>query len=259
MVKEFKEWRLDQSWLLPPFTLDFVPQGHLAHFVRDTVRDSLDLSTILDRFVETRGQPPFHPAMMVAILLYACMQGTYSSRKIAEACENRVDFMAVTGMQRPRRRKDLLFRKHHADALSDLFKQVVRLCDRAGLVKLGHVALDGSKVHANASEHKGGNYKRLKEEEEKIAKQVEEWFRQADEVEDEEHRSDHRGAELPDWVKNRKRRLEKIRRAKAELEEEAKREAQEKATNASKVPRRRQTQDAAGRAERQLSAESRGS
>ena len=232
MEKKFREWRVDQAWLLPPSVLDFVPEGHLAHFVRDTVRESLDLLAILKRYDEGRGQPPFHPAMMVALLLYAYTQGVYSSRKIARACENRVDFMAVTGMQKPAHRTICLFRTQHAKALADLFKQVVRLCDRAGLVKLGHVALDGSKVRANASKHKGGNYKRLSREEERLSREVEDWFRRAaelDDAEDQEFGQDRRGDELPDWVKNKQKRLEKIQEAKKTLEEEAKGESEAKA------------------------------
>ena len=232
MEKKFKEWRVDQGWLLPPSVLEFVPEGHPAHFVRETVRDSLDLSAVYRRYEGRAGQPPFHPTMMVALLLYAYTQGVYSSRRIAQACENRVDFMAVTGMQKPRHRTICLFRKEHAEALSELFHQVVKLCGRAGLAKLGHVALDGSKVRANASKHKGMNYKRMKKQEEKLAAEIDRWFQRAaeqDDAEDEEYGEDQRGDELPDWVKNKKERLEKIKEAKEVLEAEAKREAEEKA------------------------------
>ena len=232
MKKKFREWRLDQGWLLPPSVLEFVPEGHAAHFVRDTVRDTLELSEILERYKEVRGQPPFHPTMMVALLLYAYTQGVYSSRKIARACENRVDFMAVTGLQKPNHRTICLFRKEHSNALSKLFRQVVQLCDRAGLVKLGHVALDGSKVRANASKHKGANYKWMKKQEQRLSQEVQKWFRraeEADEAEDEEFGKNQRGDELPDWVKNKQKRLEKLREAKKKLEEEAKIELEEKA------------------------------
>ncbi len=237
MEKKFREWRVDQGWLLPPSVLEFVPEGHPAHFVRDTVQDSLDLSAVYRRYEGVRGQPPFHPTMMVALLLYAYTQGVYSSRRIARACENRVDFMAVTGLEKPNHRTICLFRKEHAEALSKLFRQVVRLCDRAGLVKLGHVALDGSKVRANASKHKGANYKRMKKEEERLSEEVKTWFRraeEADEAEDEEFGKDRRGDELPGWVKNKQKRLEKLREAKTMLEEEAKREAEEKAKTPAK-------------------------
>src|SRR5437870_12536365 len=101
MAKTFRSWDVDQAMLLPPSVHDFVPKGHLAPFVRDLVQDSLDLSAILDTYVEERGYPPYDPVMMTALLLYAYCQGVYSSRKIARACEARVEFMAVTAMQKP--------------------------------------------------------------------------------------------------------------------------------------------------------------
>src|SRR6185437_5879046 len=155
MAKTFREWNVEQRWLLPPSVMDFVPAGHVAHFVRDTVREQLDLSEILAPYEqEERGYPPYHPVMMTALLLYAYCQGVYSSRRIAQACENRVDFMAVAGLNRPD------FRKRHLQALQGLFVQVLQLCQQAGLVKLGHVALDGTKVKANASKHKAMSYER---------------------------------------------------------------------------------------------------
>src|SRR5260370_15888450 len=101
MSKTFRAWDVDQGWLLPPSVHEFVPAGHLAHFVRDTVREGLDLSAITSTYVEERGQPPYHPAMMTALLLYGYSRGVYASRRLAQACEERVDFMAVTGLNRP--------------------------------------------------------------------------------------------------------------------------------------------------------------
>ena len=101
MAKTFKFWDVDQLVLLPPSVHELVPAGHLAHFVRDTVRDSLDLAVILDTYTEERGFPPYHPVMMTALLLYAYCQGLYASRRIAKACEERVDVMAVTARQTP--------------------------------------------------------------------------------------------------------------------------------------------------------------
>src|SRR6267154_126048 len=151
MSKTFRPWDVDQVWLLPPSIQDLVPSGHMAHFVRDTVRTGLDLSRIMDVYDEERGFPPYHPGMMVALLLYAYSQGIYSSRKIARGCAERLDFAAVTGMQRPDFRTISEFRKRHLAALSGLFRQVLALCREAGLVKLGHVALDGTKIKANAA------------------------------------------------------------------------------------------------------------
>ena len=155
MSKTFRPWDVDQVWLLPPSVHDFVAPGHPAHLVRDLVRAELDLAAILAPYErEERGQPPDHPAMMVALLLYAYSQGLYASRRIARACEERLDVMAVTGMQRPDFRTISDFRRRHLEALAGLFTQVLGLCRKAGLVRLGHVALDGTKITANASKPK---------------------------------------------------------------------------------------------------------
>ena len=151
MAKTFREWKVDQVWLLPPSVQERVPPHHVAHFVRDVVCEQLDVGSILATYTEERGYAPFHPVMMTALLLYAYTQGVYSSRRIARACEERVDFMAVTAMQKPDFRTVAEFRRRHLGALEGLFKQVLKLCQKAGLVKLGHVALDGTKVKANAS------------------------------------------------------------------------------------------------------------
>jgi transposase len=224
MSKTFRPWLVEQTWLLPPSVKDLVPEGDPAHFVRDLVREELDLSAILDTYDEERGYPPYHPAMMTALLLFAYMQGLYSSRRIARACETRVDFMAVTAMQRPDFRTINKFRKRHLDALADLFGQVLRLCQRAGMVSLGHVALDGTKIQANASKRKAMSYERMKKAEKELEAVVREWLAKAEAIDSEEDRElgDRRGDELPDWVGDKAKRLEKLRAAKAELEAEAK-------------------------------------
>ncbi len=224
MSKTFRAWDVDQGWVLPPSLHDFVPAGHLAHFVRDTVREGLDLSAIMATYEEERGQPPYHPAMMTALLLYGYSRGVYSSRRLAQACEERVDFMAVTGLNRPDFRTVADFRRRHLKALSDLFLQVLRLCQTAGLVKLGHVAVDGTKLKANASRHKAMSYGRMKQSEPRLAAEVEAWLKQAeaiDRAEDEEMGADLRGDETPEWMANKQKRLERIRQARADLEAEA--------------------------------------
>lgn len=224
MSKTFRPWDVDQVWLLPPSIQDLVPAGHVAHFIRDTVRNGLNLSGIIDTYEEERGYPPYHPGMMVALLLYGYSQGVYSSRRIAKGCEERLDFAAVTGMQRPDFRTVSDFRKRHLAALSGLFVQVLKLCQAAGLVKLGHVALDGTKLKANASKHKAMSYGRMKQAEPKLASEVDRWLRQAgqiDRAEDRQFGSERRGDEMPEWVADKQRRLEKIRAAKAALEAEA--------------------------------------
>jgi transposase len=224
MSKTFRPWDVDQIWLLPPSIQDLVPSGHVAHFVRDTVRNGLDLSRIMDCYAEERGFPPYHPGMMVALLLYAYSQGVYSSRRIARGCEERLDFAAVTGLQHPDFRTISDFRKRHLSALSGLFVQVLKLCREAGLVQLGHVALDGTKIKANAGLNKAMSYGRMKEAEAKLAAEVHRWLAQAaqtDKSEDWQFGHDKRGDELPDWVTDKQKRLEKIRAAKAALEAEA--------------------------------------
>jgi len=210
--------------MFPPSVQEFVPEGHLAHFVRETVREALDLSEILDSYGEERGQPPYHPVMMTALLLYGYCQGVYSSRRLARACAERVDFMAVTAMSQPDFRTISDFRKRHLKALQGLFVQVLRLCQKQGLVKLGHVALDGTKVKANASRHKAMSYGRMLKREVELAAQVRQWLERAgteDAREDREHGPERSGEELPEWVASKQARLEKIREAKAALEAEA--------------------------------------
>src|SRR3990172_8678999 len=179
MSKTFRPWDVDQVWLLPPSIQDLVPAGHMAHFVREVVRDGLDLSAIMASYGEERGYPPYHPGMMVAVLLYAYSQGVYASRRIAKGCEERLDFAAVTGLQRPDFRTIADFRKRHLAALSGLFVQVLAMCRAAGLVKLGHVALDGTKIKANASKHKAMSYGRMKGAEAALAAEVHRWLAQA--------------------------------------------------------------------------------
>jgi transposase len=224
MSKTFREWDVDQGWLLPASVHDFVPPGHLAHFVRDTVREALDLSDILKSYQEERGKPPYHPGMMVALLLYGYSRGIYSSRRLAQACEERVDVMAVTGLNRPDFRTIAEFRRRHLEALSGLFIQVLKLCQSAGLVKLGHIAVDGTKLKANASRNKAMSYGRMKVAEPKLAAEVAEWLTKAqaaDAAEDAQHGAEQRGDETPAWMADKQRRLERIRQAKAQLEAEA--------------------------------------
>jgi len=223
MSKTFRDWDVEQGWLLPPSVLDFVPPDHLSHFVRDTVRESLDLSAIMDTYSEERGYPPYHPTMMTALLLYAYCQGIYSSRRMAKGCVERLDFMAVTGLNQPDFRTISDFRKRHLKALSGLFVQVLKLCRQAGLAKLGHVALDGTKVKANASKHKSMSYERLQKKEAELRREVASWFEKAEAVDRAEDREEAKSgpAGMPEWVANKQARLERIREAKAALEAEA--------------------------------------
>jgi len=161
MSKTFRPWKIDQPLLLPPCVQDFVGEAHLARFVTSLVAEHLDLREITATYGSERGQPPFDPMMMTALLLYAYCSGVYSSRRIARAARERVDFMSIVGLDAPDFRTISEFRKRHLKALSGLFTQVLKLCAQAGLVKLGHVALDGTKIKANASKHKAMSYERM--------------------------------------------------------------------------------------------------
>ena len=228
MEKVFRPWNVDQSWLLPPSVHELVPANHPAHFVRELVRSELDLTAIYAGYDERRGYPPYHPAMMTALLLYGYTQGLFSSRKLARACEERVDVMAVTAMQRPDFRTIAAFRLRHLDALSGLFVQVLRLCQRADLVRLGHVALDGTKIKANASKSKAMSYRRMLATEARLRAEVEAWFDKARAADDSEEAAlgQERGDQLPTWVVNRQQRLERIAEARAAIEAEAHAEAE---------------------------------
>jgi transposase len=225
MAKLYRAWEIEQTLLLPATVQEFVPAGHEAHLIRDTVRELLDLNEIYDSYANERGQPPYHPAMMTALLLYAYSRGIYSSRRIMQACEERVDVMAVTGMQRPDFRTINEFRQRHGEALQGLFRQVLRLCRRAGLVSLGHVALDGTKLRANASKHKAMSYGRMDEAEGALERQVRGWFEEA--AREDRREEERESPEVPGWVASKQARLEKIREAKAALEAEARRDRQD--------------------------------
>jgi transposase len=245
MSKTFRAWKIDAPMLLPASVQDFVDKKHLATFVLGVVRDELNLAKILACYASEKGQPPFHPVMMTALLLYAYCSGIYSSRRIAKACRERVDFMSIVGLDAPDFRTIADFRKRHLKELEALFAQVLKLCDKAGLVKLGHVAIDGSKIKANASKHKAMSYGRMESRAKELEAEVEKWFAAAeatDAEEDKLHGADKQGDELPDWVADKQKRAERIRAAKAELEAEAKAAAEEKARAEAEAEEKRQAE-----------------
>ena len=223
MSKTFRPYEPDQIFLMPASLREWLSSNHLAYFVSDVV-SQLDLSAITERYArEERGYPPYHPAMMVKILLYAYCTGVASSRKIEKhLCED-IAFRVLAANNTPDFRTISDFRKDHLKALAGLFLQVLRLCQKTGLVKLGHVALDGTKVKANASKHKAMSYKRMKEEESRLESEVMELLKKAevvDEEEDQRYGKNKRGDELPKELVFRGSRLKKIREAKASLEAE---------------------------------------
>ena len=208
---------------------EWLPEGHLAYFISDVV-DQLDLIEITARYEqERRGGPPYNPRMMVKVLLYGYCIGVSSSRRMAQRLHEDIAFRVLAANNTPDFRTISDFQKDHLEALSGLFLQVLMLCCQAGLVKLGHVALDGTKVRANASKHKASkhkamSYKRMKEKEKQLAAEVEELLRRAQDVDEEEDKrygKDRRGDELPEELSFREKRLEKIREAMAALEAEA--------------------------------------
>ena len=200
MSKTFRPYDPDQQLLLPAALQEWLPPDHLAYFISDIV-DQLDLSEITGRYEEQRGGPPYHPQMMVKVLIYGYCTGVASSRRIARRLHEDIAFRVLAANNTPDFRTVSDFRKDHLQALSGLFLQVLALCQRAGLVKLGHVALDGTKVRANASKHKAMSYRRMKEKEAQLASEVAELLRRSQEVDDEEDRrygKDKRGDELPE-------------------------------------------------------------
>ena len=185
MSKTFRPYEPDQISLMPASMRDWLPSDHLAYFISDIV-DNLDLSAIMERYSgEDRGYPPYHPAMMVKVLLYAYCIGVASSRKIEKRLCEDIAFRVLAANNTPDFRTISDFRKDHLKALAGLFLQVLKLCQKAGLVKLGHVALDGTKIKANASKHKAMSYKRMKEEEVRLEAEVAELMKKAESVDEE--------------------------------------------------------------------------
>src|SRR6516225_6623139 len=229
MSKYFRPWNIDQTLLLPPNVQDFVPKGHVSRFIVALVRESLDLKEITGSYVSGLGQPPFDPRMMVALLLHSYASGLYSSRRIARACRERNDFVMIVALDPPDFRTISDFRKRHLKALGALFLQVLKLCETAGLVKLGHVALDGTKIKANASKHKAMSYERMKKREAELNAEVARMLAAAEAADSEEDKTfgkDKRGDELPDWTGDKQKRLAKIQQAMAALEAEKEQQRQ---------------------------------
>ena len=230
MSKTFRPYEPDQIFLMPTSMRDWLPADHLAYFISDVV-EQLDLSVTMQRYRgEERGYPPYHPVMMVKVLLYAYCVGVPSSRKIAKRLEEDIAFRILAANNTPDFRTISDFRKDHLKALSSLFLQVLKLCQKAGLVKLGHISLDGTKIKANASKHKAMSYKRMKEEEARLEAEIREMLQKAGAVDEEEDRrygKDKRGDELPKELAFRESRLRKIREAREALEAEARREAEQ--------------------------------
>jgi len=228
MAKTYKTYLPDQDLLLPPSLRDWLPENHLAYCVSDVV-DQVDLSAIEAVYEEEdRGQPPYHPGMMTKILLYGYCVGVFSSRRIQKRLVEDVAFRVLAAGNQPDFRTIADFRKLHLQALEELFQQVLRLVLEVGAMKLGRVALDGSKVKANASKHKAMSYGRMEETEKLLRKEVQRLMKQAeaaDEEEDKRYGRDRRGDELPEELQRRETRIARIQEAKKALEERAREKA----------------------------------
>jgi len=238
--------------LLPPSLEEWLPEGHLARFVAEVV-EALDLSAIYGRYEERdgRGMAAYDPRMMVRVLIYGYSRGVVSSRRIERATYEDVAFRYLAADQHPDHDTIATFRKEQLGNLSKLFVEVLRLCQQAGLVKLGQVALDGTKVKANASKHKAMSYERMGEAEKKLEAEVKALLEEAarvDAEEDAKYGKGRRGDELPQELARRETRLRKIREAKAALEREAREQAeQEKARVAARLKERAKKEEARGR------------
>ena len=224
MKKKFRSYEPGQLMLLPPSIDEWLPQRHLARFLSEII-DDMDIGAIQSQYeIELRGYPPYHPRLLLKVLIYGYCIGVRSSRKLAKACVEDVAFRYLTANQLPEHSTIGDFRKRHIEAFSGLFLKVLMLCEEAGLAGVGHIALDGTKVPANASKHKAMSYERMKTEEVRLAREIAEINAQAqaiDSQEDEKYGKDKAGNELPEELQRRETRLRKIQEAKAALEKRA--------------------------------------
>jgi len=255
MGQSFLPDTVNQTLLFPPSLHDWLPDGHLARFVLDVI-SALDLDAIYGSYREKdgRGQSAYAPEMMVRLLLYGYATGVYSSRKIETRTYEDVAFRYLAGDQHPDHATLAEFRKRHLTALAGLFTQALLLCAKAGLVKLGHVAIDGTKIKANASKHKAMSYKRMTEAEARLEQEIQELLRQAEETdaaEDAQYGKKRRGDELPEELSRRESRLQKIREAKQALEDEAREKAEhERAEREKKLAERAEQEQRTGKKKR---------
>ena len=252
MSKNFRTCDLDQPFLLPPSLQDWLPESHLARFIAELV-PGLDLSKIYGFYGrrDGRGKAAYHPVMMVRVLVYGYCVGVMSSRRIERASYDDIAFRYLCADQHPDHDTIAAFRQQHLPVLAQLFTQILQLCNKAGLVKLGHVAIDGTKVQANASKHKAMSYDRMEEKEKQLKAEVEKLLAQAaetDAAEDSLYGKGNRGDELTGELARRESRLKKIAEAKAALEQEARERAEAaKKVAEDKLEERRKKEDARGK------------
>lgn len=223
MPTTFRPYAPDQDLLLPVSLRDWLPEDHVAYFISEVVEE-LDLSAFYAPYQgDGRRKMPYEPSMMLKVLIYAYVSGTFSSRKIARKLEEDVAFRVLAAGNFPKHRTICEFRKRHLKDFKALFVEIVQIARGTGLVSLGTLAVDGTKVRANASKHKAMSYQRMQQEEHRLNDEIDSMCDRADqtdEAEDARYGADRRGDELPEELQHRERRLEKIRAAKARLEAE---------------------------------------
>ena len=251
MTKCFLDDEIDQSLMMPPSLHEWLPEDHLARFVADLV-PSLELSEFYASYEEKdgRGQAAYHPVMMVRLLIYGYCMGVVSSRQIEKRTYEDVAFRYLSADEHPDHTTINEFRKRHLKALSGLFLQALQLCQAAGLVKMGHVALDGTKKQANASKHKAMSYGRMGEAEAKLKAEIEDLLQRAEAADVAEDEKERQGFsdKLPKELARRESRLKKIQEAKAALEAEAREKAeQEKASVEARIAARQKQEEETGK------------
>jgi transposase len=261
MSKRFRVCSLDQQFLMPPSLQDWLPENHLARFIADVVNE-LDLSSIYAEYErkDGRGLSAYHPLLITRLLLYGYCIGTTSSRKIEQGTHDNVAFRYLSADQHPDHDTLAAFRQQHLEALAGLFVQALRLCQKAGLVKLGNVAIDGTKIKANASTRRSVGYEKISEREQHWRSEVERLLNQAqqtDQDEDQRYGVGQPADPLPDDLASAQKRLQRLQQARTELEQEAKEQLQaavndlplrkagrpSKAEQASKTTKSRQQRD----------------
>jgi len=233
--KSFRVFATDQMLLLPPSLDEWLPEGHLARFVAELVDEVLDLGAVLASYTEKRGQPPYDPRLMVRLLIYGYTTGVRSSRAIERKCMDDVAFRYLAAGQGPDYRSISRFRARHLDALADIFTQSLHLAMRLGMVKMGRVALDGTKLEANASRHKAMSYARLIDKEQQVEAEIADLEAAAaalladatavDAAEDAKFGANGKDADLPAELDRREKRLAKMQAARAQIEAEVKAKA----------------------------------
>src|SRR5262245_11270403 len=240
MGKSYRPYLPDQEFLLPPSLRDWLPENHLVYFVSEVV-DNLDLSAMEAVYGdEQRGQPPYDPRMMTKLLIYGYCIGLFSSGRTQQRLTEDIAFRVLAAGNAPNFRTISDFRKIHLATLEGLFEQVLKIALEAGAMRLGRVALDGTKVKANASKHKAMSYDRMQEKERQIRAEVRKLLAQAEVADAEEgavYGADQRGDEWPEELQRRETRLQKIRQAKRALEERARQKAKKDKKPAAEVKR----------------------